>query len=129
MSAVDCLEQATERESDGRNPDPNMPPQNPLKSDLPSLSALVESLLFVADEPVTAKRLGEALEADESEVKVALATLEAACAGRGLRLQHIRGRVQLTTAPQAAPHIERFMGLEMRSRLSTAALETLAIIA
>jgi segregation and condensation protein B len=47
---------------------------------------------------------------------------------RGLRLQRYRSRVQLTTAPEMAPYIERFLGLESSSRLSRAALETLAII-
>jgi len=46
-----------------------------------------------------------------------------------LRLQRHAGRVQLTTAPEAAELIERFLGLEATSRLSRAALETLAIIA
>jgi segregation and condensation protein B len=35
----------------------------------------------------------------------------------------------MTTAPEAAPLIERFLGLEASSRLSRAAMETLAIIA
>ncbi len=97
--------------------------------DSPSLLALVESLLFVADEPVSVGRLAEALEVAESKVEAALSRLEQACAGRGLHLQRIRGMVQLTTTPEAAPYIERFLGLELRSRLSTAALETLAIVA
>jgi segregation and condensation protein B len=48
---------------------------------------------------------------------------------RGLRLQRHAGRVQLTTASELAEAVERFLGLEATSRLSRAALETLAIIA
>ena len=48
---------------------------------------------------------------------------------RGLRLQRHGGRVQLTTAPEMAEIVERFLGLEATSRLSRAALETLAIVA
>jgi segregation and condensation protein B len=44
-------------------------------------------------------------------------------------LQTIDNCVQLTTAPEAAPSIERFLGLEARIHLSQAALEALAIIA
>jgi len=94
-----------------------------------SLAAQVESLLFVADGPVSVGRLAEALDFTPGNIEQALSDLEAAYAGRGLRLQRVGSRVQLITAPQAAPCIERFLGLEARTRLSRAALETLAIIA
>ena len=94
-----------------------------------SLAAQVESLLFVADGPVSTGRLAEALEITPGQVERALADLEAIYAGRGLRLQRAGGLVQLITAPEAAPCVERFLGLEARTRLSRAALETLAIIA
>jgi segregation and condensation protein B len=48
---------------------------------------------------------------------------------RGVRLQRHGGRVQMTSAPEAAEAIETFLGLEATSRLSGAALEALAIIA
>ena len=48
--------------------------------------------------------------------------------GQG-RLEKHHGRYQLTTHPQAAQYIEHFLGLEVTSRLSRAALEALAIIA
>jgi segregation and condensation protein B len=44
-------------------------------------------------------------------------------------MQWHAGKVQLTSAPETAPIVERFLGLEATSRLSRAALETLAIIA
>lgn len=91
--------------------------------------ASLESLLFVADEPVTVSRLAQALEVSPDEVEAALATLRDLCASRGVRLQRAGGRVQLVSAPEAAPYIERFLGLELRSKLSPAALESLSIIA
>ncbi len=94
-----------------------------------SIEAQVESLLFVAEGPVSIERLAEALETTPACVEEALSRLEAAYAGHGLRLQRAGNRVQLTTAPEAASRIERFLGLEVRTRLSQAALETLAIIA
>lgn len=48
---------------------------------------------------------------------------------RGLRLQWHSGRVQMTSAPEAGMLVEQFLGLEASSRLSHAALETLAIVA
>ncbi len=97
-------------------------------NDLP-LSVQVEGLLFVAAEPVTPAHLAEALEVAPSLVEAALKELDASLQTRGLRLQRHAGRVQLTTAPQLASTIERFLGLEATTHLSRAALETLAIIA
>ena len=94
-----------------------------------SLAAQVEALLFVAIEPVTAGQIATALESTTAEVNSALDELEASLRSRGLRLQRFSGRVQLTTAPETAEAIERFLGLEAASHLSRAALETLAIIA
>jgi segregation and condensation protein B len=93
------------------------------------LSALIESLLFVADEPVSVGRLAEALEATEGEIEQALRELEEILNQRGLRLERINTMLQMVTAPQAAAHVERFLGLAGRRRLSPAALEALAIIA
>lgn len=94
-----------------------------------SVEAQVESLLFVADGPVSVSRLAEALEVTPGQVERALIDLVDAYAGRGLCLQRAGGRVQLISTPEAAPWVERFLGLEARARLSRAALETLAIIA
>ena len=94
-----------------------------------SLSARIEALLFVAPEPVSARQLAQALSLPVREVEGALGELAGELSHRGLRLQKHRGRWQLTTAPELAPLVERFLGLEATSRLSRAALETLAIIA
>jgi segregation and condensation protein B len=93
------------------------------------LAALVESLLFVADEPVTVARLAEALEVKADEVEAVLKVLHRDYAARGVRLQQGGERVQLVSAPEAAPCIERFLGLELQGKLSPAALESLAIVA
>jgi segregation and condensation protein B len=93
-----------------------------------SLEAQVESLLFVADEPVSVGRLAEALAVTPGQVEKALGELDASYTGRGLRLQRAGSRVQLITAPEAASYVENFLGLEARTCLSRAALEALAII-
>jgi segregation and condensation protein B len=94
-----------------------------------SLSIQIEGLLFVAAEPVAPANLAEALDVAPSMIEAALQELDASLQTRGLRLQRHSGRVQLTTAPQLAATIERFLGLETTTHLSRAALETLAIIA
>ena len=108
------------------DPEP-LPEANP-ESDLP-LSTKLEAILFVAPEPVAPAQLAIALDVAPSVVERGLNELDAALATRGLRLQRHAGRVQLTTAPQLAELIERFLGLEATTHLSRAALETLAIIA
>jgi segregation and condensation protein B len=94
-----------------------------------SLSVKLEALLFVAAEPVPPAQLAVALDVAPSVIERGLNELGASLASRGLRLQRHAGRVQLTTAPQLAELIERFLGLEATTHLSRAALETLAIIA
>lgn len=93
------------------------------------LSSRIEALLFVADEPVSIRELAQVLDTSESAVEKALEQLSTHYKGRGLRLQRTDRRVQLVTAPEAASDVERFLGLDSRTRLSTAALETLALIA
>ncbi len=94
-----------------------------------TLENLVESLLFVADGPVPVSQLAAALEIRTQQVKAALLDLEESCKERGLQLQQNNGRVQLTSHPLAAAAIEQFLGLDSQQRLSSAALETLAIVA
>jgi segregation and condensation protein B len=94
------------------------------------LTARLEALLFVASGPVASQQLAAALEITVEEVEAGLAKLEAYYAQRGgLRLQWHSGKVQVTTNPELASLVEKFLGLEATSRLSRAALETLAIVA
>jgi len=93
------------------------------------LSALVESLLFVADEPVSVGRLAEALDVNQGQIEQALRELEEMFQDRGVRLERMATRVQMVTAPESAPRVEKLMGLAGRRRLSPASLEALAIIA
>jgi len=90
---------------------------------------LLESLLFVATGPAERTHLTRVLGLTSEELDEALAALEQRYEGRGLRLQRKGRTVQLVTAPEAAPYVEQFLGLEASGRLSPAALETLAIVA
>ncbi len=92
---------------------------------------LLESLLFVASEPVQVSRLAQLLAVSQEAVEIALADLGVAykTMQRGVRLQSKGDRVQLTSTPEAAPYIERFLGLDLNTRLSPAAMESLAVIA
>ena len=94
-----------------------------------SLAAKIEAMLFVSAEPVPVMQLSQALDVTVSVIERGLKELDETLANRGLRLQRNAGRVQLTTAPELAPLVELFLGLEATTHLSRAALETLAIIA
>jgi segregation and condensation protein B len=95
--------------------------------------ARLEALLFVAAGSVPPVQLAAALNLPVRTIETDLDILEARLASEesphGLRLQRHHGRVQLTTSPDTATDIERFLGLESTSKLSRAALEALAIIA
>ena len=105
-------------------------PENPeeTRKDIDLLN-LLEALLFVASGSVTPAQMAAALDVQVKEVEDGLKVLEMQYFTRGIRMQWHMGRVQLTTAPETAPLVERFLGLDATSRLSRAALETLAIIA
>jgi segregation and condensation protein B len=94
-----------------------------------SLAALVESLLFTAEEPLAVGRLAQVLEVSADSVEETLTALAESLNERGLRLQRKADRLQLISAPAAAPFIERLLGLDLSTRLSPAALEALAVIA
>lgn len=130
-------ETAPEDDTENAEPEPEVvadgvEPEAPEAfEDLDQLPALLEALLFVADHPIDLPYLSRAVEVSQARVERALDELSEALreSARGIRLQRGPAGVQLTSAPEAAPFVERFLGLEATRRLSTAALETLAIIA
>lgn len=97
------------------------------------LIAQLEALLFVASAPVTPAQLAAALDLTIKQVELGLESLSNQYnqepTSHGLRIQIHQGRYQLTTAAEYSAIVEKFLGLEATSRLSRAALETLAIIA
>jgi segregation and condensation protein B len=95
------------------------------------LKSIIESLLFVADGPLTLHRLSEVLDdADKEEIAGAVRELqtEFESARRGVRLAEIAGGYQLRTAAVNADWVKKFLG-GRPARMSRATLETLAIIA
>ncbi|MEI6180500.1 MAG: SMC-Scp complex subunit ScpB [Chloroflexales bacterium] len=104
-------------------------PVLPAPRPVPSLVQLVESLLFVASEPVRVVQLARVIEVPSAAVETALAELTSACRERGVRVQRHGDLVQLVSAPEAAQTVGRFLGVQASGRLSNAALEVLAIIA
>ncbi|WP_250707937.1 SMC-Scp complex subunit ScpB, partial [Actinomyces sp. 217892] len=104
------------------------------------LRAAAEAVLIVADEPVTSAALAEALGTGEAETEALLESLaaeyegrgpggESAPAPRGFVLRRAAGGWRLASAPLFHDLVERFVVGGATSRLSQAALETLAVIA
>ncbi len=107
------------------------PEQAELFESFEGLPLLLEALLFVADHAVEESYLARALDVTSTRIEKALDELADTLreGNRGIRLQRGPEGVALVTAPEAGPRIEHFLGLEASRKLSTAALETLAIIA
>ncbi|MBI2952817.1 MAG: SMC-Scp complex subunit ScpB [Chloroflexi bacterium] len=93
------------------------------------LLCLIESLLFVSDGPVELSKLQQIIEVEREDLEQAIVALTARCACRGVRLQRKGDAVQMVSAPEAGPYIERLLGIQQSAKLSSAALETLAIVA
>jgi len=91
----------------------------------------LEAILLVATEPVPADLLAQILEKPTKVVEQLCASLAAAYeeAGHGFQLVQIAGGYRYQTHPEMAPYVERFILDGQKSRLSGAALETLAIVA
>jgi segregation and condensation protein B len=91
----------------------------------------LEAVLFVADEPLSSGTLGQLLEVERHEAERLLEGLagDLARAGSGIVLRQVGGGWRLYTHPDAAPVVERFVLSSRHSRLTKAALETLAIVA
>jgi segregation and condensation protein B len=94
-----------------------------------SLERTLESLLFVAPEPLSVIVLGKILELPALDVELALRSLAGQFACRGVRLQEHNGHWEMVSAPESAPFVEKLLGLPSTTKLSPAALETLAIVA
>lgn len=96
-----------------------------------ALTAVLESLLFVAEAPVAAAQIAPLLDLPVEDVETGLRLLaeQYEREGRGLRIQTRDGECALVSAPTTATLIERFLSLDLTTKLSGPALETLAIVA
>lgn len=101
------------------------------REDIAELARTLEGVLFAAPEPQPLDALRKGLGVSAARLDAALDRLAADLrdAGRGIRLQRLASQVQLVTAPELGLELDRYFGYEAGTRLSNAALETLAIIA
>ena len=95
------------------------------------LAGQLEAILFVVEAPVTVAALAAAVDRPAPVVYDALDVLRAAYdeRGAGFELREVAGGVRLYTRAEHADVVEQFLQDGQRSRLTQAALETLAVIA
>ena len=97
----------------------------------PELFAAIEAMLFVSGEPVALPDMARALEIAPFQLEEALDRMAKRMEDdkRGLKLKRFGEHVQLTTAAEMKPFIEKLLQPVQKQSLSQSALETLAIIA
>jgi segregation and condensation protein B len=91
----------------------------------------VEAIVMVSPEPVPSELMAQLLEQPITVIETVLGELSRAYedAGHGFQLANVAGGWRFQSHPSVAQYVERFVLDGQRARLSSAALETLAIIA
>jgi segregation and condensation protein B len=95
------------------------------------LGQIVEALLFLSPDPVSAAELAEAVEVEEDAVAGALEDLEKRLKeeGRGVQLRRIAGGYALAAVPEAEDAVRRLLAKPRTPPLTQAQAEVLAIVA
>lgn len=107
------------------------PLERPKETRWTKIRASVEALLFSSPRPIPERDIEEAVEATREAVAEALESLrqDSEAADRGIRLELVAGGWRYVTRPEFDSLLRKYHEVAERSRLSLAALETLAIIA
>ena len=98
-------------------------------AEMAELKAALESILFVADQPVEMVQLRRVLDIPVEALEDLLSMLIEDYKERGIRIARLKDSIRMVSAPDSAPYVQAFLGLEQTVRLSSAALEALAIVA
>ncbi len=107
-------------------------PEDQITATREELKSVIESLLFVADEPLPFKQLHKVLgDVSEDDMQSTLDELAADYEARnsGLEIREIAGGWRISTRPQNHEFVRKYLKSRPSARLSLPALETLAVIA
>ncbi len=96
---------------------------------LESLKTVLESILFVAGKPVELGLLSRITGHNAEVIGLVVDEIAGEWKGRGIRVQRSGTAVQMATAPESAPFVQAFLGVDEDSRLTHAPLVVLTIIA
>jgi segregation and condensation protein B len=93
--------------------------------------AVIEALIFVSEEPLSAKTIADVIKEGLEVIEEAIAELAKEFNGRkgGLQLREVAGGWQFATRPEYHEHVRAFLKSRPSAKLSIASLETLAVIA
>ncbi len=93
--------------------------------------AAVEAILLVAEEPLPPELLAQLVGSTPIEIEALCSDLadQYEAEGRGFVLKRVAGGYRYQTAVEQTPYVERYVLEGQSSRLSAAALETLAVVA
>lgn len=123
-------------ETDIIEPDPDQPDDTSFSDDAPARSAaevmsIAEAIIFVSDEPISSKTLGEIIGEDKETIQAAVEELQREYEerGGGLQIREIASGWQIATRTEYHEEIRKFLKTRPSAKLSLAALETLAVIA
>jgi segregation and condensation protein B len=93
------------------------------------IKKVVETLLFITDQPLPVERISQICNLKENKIQKALDMLVEDYEARTLQIMNIAGGYQMATRQEYSLWIRRLYNNRMTVRLSAAALETLSIIA
>lgn len=95
------------------------------------LMAIIEALIFVSEEPLSAKAIADVLKEERDWIQTAVEELAKEFNERssGLHLREVAGGWQIATRPEYHEHVRAFLKSRPSAKLSLASLETLAVIA
>jgi len=95
------------------------------------LKAIAEAMIFVADEPLSAKTIADVIKVDRQLIETVIGELVAEYDARqsGLQLREIAAGWQIATRPEHHEQIRAYLKSRPSAKLSLASLETLAVIA
>lgn len=93
------------------------------------IQSKIESILFVANKPLTTSAIAKFVECSVEEADQALRTLSASHAETGVVVLESNGSWQFSTNPANGGLVKNFLNIELREKLTDATVETLAIIA
>lgn len=93
-----------------------------------NIKSIIESILLVAEKPVSIKELATVTAVQMSEIQKASSELIESYKGKGIRIIKKGDLLHIVSSPENSDYIAKYLNEELRSDISKAALETLAII-
>jgi len=129
LAAMVAEAEAAEAEA-GEDSEPDIELSAP-KSDT-ERAAIIETLIFVSDEPLTTKVIASVLREDDKDaIERSVRQLADEFNNRngGLQLREVAGGWQFATRPEYHEHVRKYLRTRPSAKLTIASLETLAVIA